>query len=131
MRSFNLAPVLMVLAAVGGWCLLSSCARRERVASVPLGECRVDVFRRSGGATTGFRYELEAVASTGPEVRIGTLYDLAFLSVRVVDGRRLEVEYVQSGGSREVLDQHVKVCGFPTTYRELKSVPENRPNLAP
>lgn len=124
-----MAPVLMVLAAVGVWWVLLSCARRDLVTSVPLGECRVDVFRRSGGATTGFRYELEAVASTGPEVRVGTLYDLEFLNVRVVGGR-LEVDYVRSGNLSLVRDRYDKVCGFPTVYRELEGVPTDRPNLA-
>ena len=129
MRTFNMAPVLMVLAAVGVWWVLFSCSRRERVASVPLGECRVDVFRRSGGATTGFRYDLEAVASTGPEVRVGTLYGVSFLDVRVVGGR-LEVEFVPFGNSSLVRDRYDKVCGFPTVYREVKGVPVGRRNLA-
>jgi hypothetical protein len=128
-QTFDFGRVLIVLAAVGVWWVLFSCARREFVTSVPLGECRVDVFRRSGGATTGFRYELEAVASTGPEVRVGTIYGVSFLDVRVVRGR-LEVEYVPSGNASPVRDRYDKVCGFPTVYRELKSVPRDRPNLA-
>jgi len=128
-QTFDFGRVLVVLAAVGVWWVLFSCAWREFVTSVPLGECRVEVFRRSGGATTGFRYELEAVASTGPEVRVGTLYGVSFLDVGVVDGR-LEVEFVPSGNSSPVRDRYDKVCGFPTVYRALESLPVGRRNLA-